>query len=317
MIDINIVRDGNTAIFKVGTYQGGTWLLNGNIAYPGQEYQAELPFTLLRVASVRVLQKAVGTVEGMADIQAKDYLDRLERLESAKTDGKWNSLEDEYAFKKFKEVYQPVYRTQDHIEDEVTFTVDSVPHVVKSSDYISGLHTIGEDKFKLWGTYLRLDCMRHAIEDMLLKYDLQAWGGYASQTPVGRYHLHASSSRHGDLRLNLEGSEVISKRIEPSVEGPIKELEEMRESDRLFVQEIFKKHFANKRGVPSIGDVIAVLKEALRRLQNIDSMKRTRQTQHSLIRYLEDKVGEFQKLALQMQEEENGGVVPGADVARD
>ncbi len=88
---------------------------------------------------------------GTEEVSVTDYIDKKLQLESKRTvdeDGDsswWNSLEDEFEYKKFISVHQPVYITRETISEPLTFspqkrTIETGNHYIVSQ-FSQGVNT--------------------------------------------------------------------------------------------------------------------------------------------------------------------------------
>lgn len=247
------IDDLGVVVVKLPT---GTYLIDGEVVVSEYSYnQAQREIAVKDLENIRaistVAHKTHYVSESGETLPVDDYQEELIKLSKYSTfDGAdedeitWDSLEDEFAYRKFKQTWKAVYKKE---------TVYSEPMLVDKTHirqdtgnpYIVAGYLTGRADVPLY-SYSRTQAMHHLVSDKFKSLGMDFVKGVSYSSTEGK-KVWGNSDHSGLEYLVAFGKYIIGKNLVAKTRGEFKgsleQLQKTFQEDKKWIEDLIQTHY--------------------------------------------------------------------------
>ena len=287
----------------------GTYLIDGEVVtHSGYSYNnPQRQITVKDVDNIQLINKRnvlvgyVPTIEGITDdvLSVENYNDSLQELAKFTTfDGAdeeeriWNSLEDEFAYRKFKSQWKPKYKEETTYSEPLL--VDRT-HIRQDSGnpYIVAGYLTGRSDVPLY-SYSRSNAVASMLAKKFESLGMEFKEGLSYGQTEGK-KVWSNSNHSGLEYVTAFGKYIIGKNIVAKTRGEFKgsfeHLEKIYKEDKEWIENLIQVghnlHFRNESAsTVLLGDVYSGIKTCIAYVNTMDVKVKSETSKRSALAQL-------------------------------
>lgn len=214
-------------------------------------------------------------------VSVEDYIDQKLKLEYKRIvnedgDSWWDSLEDEFEYKKFIAVHQPIYRVTETVSEPLTFSPEKRiidtgnPLIV--SEFSQG---INNDLFVYKREAAYLDIFHKTMKDLGMEYKEKI-----DYNQTAHKKVYGNSTHSGIRYATAFGSYIFNDSFEVKGvrRGTLESMKALYEDDKKLIEDVIKTKYNTHFGIVDKGnfDFQSLLKEVESALSTVKSITYTK-----------------------------------------
>lgn len=215
------------------------------------------------------------------EVSVLDYIDQKLKLESKRIvdedgDSSWNSLEDEFEYKKFIAVHQPIYTVTETISEPLTFSpekrITDTGNPLIVSEFSQG---VNNDLFIYKREAAYLDIFHKTMKNLGMEYN-----GKLDYNQTAHKKVYGNSTHSGIRYATGFGSYIFNDSFEVKGvrRGTLESMKALYEADKKLIEDVIKTKYNTHFGVVDKGsfDFQSLLKEVDSTLSTVRSITYTK-----------------------------------------